>query len=273
MAKFIDALGRPDQSYPIIHIAGTNGKGSTAAMLEQVFRSAGFRTGLFTSPHLVFLGERIHVNRKMISKEEINELVKELDLQAKGISKDNWDDHPTFFEFMTGMALLYFYRREVDVGIVETGLGGRLDATNVLDPVLSIITSISLDHTRILGDTVEKIAEEVATEYLSKYYRSVIRHYDFDGSHWGETEGYQAYQAGASAIQEVGLDAACQGFVESQAWGTPDQIIEAWTKRAEMTGDLRPAMAVSYAGMPFEMVRNSLKLIGAEVAPALRKVT
>ncbi len=119
----------------------------------------------------------------------------------------------------------------------------------------------------------EKIAEEVATEYLSKYYRSVIRHYDFDGSHWGETEGYQAYQAGASAIQEVGLDAACQGFVESQAWGTPDQIIEVWTKRAEMTGDLRPAMAVSYAGMPFEMVRNSLKLIGAEVAPALRKVT
>lgn len=117
-----------------------------------------------------------------------------------------------------------------------------------------------------------EIAEKVATEYLSKYYRSVIRHYDFDGSHWGETEGYQAYQAGAAAIQEVGLDAACEGFVQSQAWGTPDQIIETWTKRAEVTGDLRPAMAVSYAGMPFDLVRDSLKLIGEEVAPVLRKV-
>jgi len=118
----------------------------------------------------------------------------------------------------------------------------------------------------------EKVAEQVATEYLSKYYRSVIRHYDFDGSHWGETQGYQAYQAGASAIKEVGLDAACEGFVHSQAWGTPEQIVEKWSKRTEMTGDLRPAMAVSYAGMPFELVQGSLKLIGEKVAPALRKL-
>lgn len=116
------------------------------------------------------------------------------------------------------------------------------------------------------------VAEKVAREYLSKYYLSVIRHYDFDGSHWGETKGYQAYQAGASAIREVGLEAACEGFVQSQAWGTPEQIIEKWTRRAETTGNLRPAMAVSYAGLPFELVRESLKLIGAKVAPALRKV-
>jgi len=116
-----------------------------------------------------------------------------------------------------------------------------------------------------------KTAERVAREYLSRYYLSVIRHYDFDGSHWGETKGYQAYQAGASAIKEIGIEAACEGFVQNQAWGTPDQIIEKWAARAEMTGDLRPAMAVSYAGMPFDLVRASLKLIGEKVAPALRE--
>ena len=117
-----------------------------------------------------------------------------------------------------------------------------------------------------------KVAEEVARKYLSKYYLSVIRHYDFDGSHWGTTNGYQAYEAGAKAIQDIGLDAACEGFVQSQAWGTPEQIIEKWTKRYEMTGDLRPAMAVSYAGMPFDMVGDSLRLIGSKVAPELRKL-
>ena len=115
-------------------------------------------------------------------------------------------------------------------------------------------------------------AEKAAREYLSKYYLSVIKHYDFDGSHWGETKGYQAYQAGASALQEIGLEAACEGFVQSQAWGTPEQIIAKWTQRAEITGELRPAMAVSYAGMPFDMVEQSLRLIGEKVAPALRKL-
>jgi alkanesulfonate monooxygenase SsuD/methylene tetrahydromethanopterin reductase-like flavin-dependent oxidoreductase (luciferase family) len=117
-----------------------------------------------------------------------------------------------------------------------------------------------------------KVAEKVAREYLSKYYLSVIRHYDFDGSHWGETKGYQAYQAGASAIKEIGLEAACEGFMQNQAWGTPEQIVAKWTSRAKTTGDLRPAMAVSYAGLPFELVQGSLRLIGEKVAPALRKL-
>ena len=116
------------------------------------------------------------------------------------------------------------------------------------------------------------VAEEVTRKYLSKYYQSVISHYDFDGTHWGNTQGYQAYEAGAKAIQEVGLDAACEGFVQSQAWGTPEQIIKKWAKRHETTGDLRPAMAVSYAGMPFDMVADSLRLIGEKVAPELRKL-
>jgi len=117
-----------------------------------------------------------------------------------------------------------------------------------------------------------EVAEKVAREYLSKYYLSVIKHYDFDGSHWGETKGYTAYQAGADAIREAGLEAAAEGFVQSQAWGTPDQIIEEWTRRVEMTGELRPAMAVSYAGMSHDLVRPSLELIGKKVVPALREL-
>jgi alkanesulfonate monooxygenase SsuD/methylene tetrahydromethanopterin reductase-like flavin-dependent oxidoreductase (luciferase family) len=117
-----------------------------------------------------------------------------------------------------------------------------------------------------------KVAEQVARQYLSKYYASVIRHYDFDGTHWGETKGYGAYQAGATAIKEVGLDAACEAFVQNQAWGTPDQIVEKWARRVELTGELRPAMAVSYAGMPFDLVKSSLKLLGEKVAPQLRKL-
>jgi len=116
-------------------------------------------------------------------------------------------------------------------------------------------------------------AEAVAREYLAQYYASVIRHYDFDGSHWGETKGYQAYQAGASALQEIGIDAACEGFVQNQAWGTPKQIVDRWTERFEITGDIRPAMAVSYAGMPFDLVQRSLRLISEKVAPVLRKLT
>jgi alkanesulfonate monooxygenase SsuD/methylene tetrahydromethanopterin reductase-like flavin-dependent oxidoreductase (luciferase family) len=118
-----------------------------------------------------------------------------------------------------------------------------------------------------------KVAEEVARKYLSKYYLTVIKHYDFDGSHWGDTKGYTAYQAGADAIAEAGLEAAAEGFVQSQPWGTPEEIIEGWRKRVEQTGELRPAMAVSYAGMPFDLVEGSLKLIGEKVVPELHKIT
>lgn len=162
MDAFVHALGRPDKDYPVIHIAGTNGKGSTAAMLESLFRSAGYRTGLFTSPHLLFLGERIQVDRVPLSEDAIAELTAELNLMARAVAGDDWEKHPTFFEFMTAMAMVYFSKHAVDIAIFETGLGGRKDATNVVDPLISVITSIGLDHTSILGETVEKIAGEKA---------------------------------------------------------------------------------------------------------------
>lgn len=162
MTHFVAALGHPERRYPIIHVAGTNGKGSTCAMLESILRYSGLRTGLFTSPHLVHQGERVQVNRRILSHAAIARYTAYLKPIAEQIEREHPGHHPTFFEFMTGMALLCFKDQRVDVGILETGLGGRLDATNVVDPLVSVITSIGLDHTDILGPTLAHIAREKA---------------------------------------------------------------------------------------------------------------
>lgn len=117
-----------------------------------------------------------------------------------------------------------------------------------------------------------KIAEEVAMKYLSKYYLSVIKHYDFDGSHWGDTNGYQAYDARYQAIKDGGIEAACEEFAKCQIWGTPDQIIEKWAERVELSGDLTAAMGMSFGGMPYAMAAESMQLIAGNVAPELRKL-
>jgi len=162
MAAFNEALGRPDRRFPIIHVAGTNGKGSVCAMLEAIYRHAGLKTGLFTSPHLIRLGERIQINREPISDDAIVSWVGRLKPVAEQLAGADGEGHPTFFEFMTAMAFEHFASQRVDVAILETGLGGRLDSTNVVTPEVSVITSISLDHQEQLGDTLEKIAREKA---------------------------------------------------------------------------------------------------------------
>ena len=162
MREFVRELGHPEMAYPVIHVAGTNGKGSTCAMLEAIFRAAGHRTGMFTSPHLVHQGERVQVDRGILTREEIVAYTRRLKPIAEKIEREHTDHHPSFFEFMTGMAFLRFAEARVGVAIIETGLGGRLDATNVVNPEISVITSISLDHTEILGDTIEAIATEKA---------------------------------------------------------------------------------------------------------------
>lgn len=162
MALLANELGHPERRFPTVHIAGTNGKGSTSAMLETIFRASGRTTGLFTSPHLVYQGERIQINRQNLPPAEVVRLTQYLRGIAEKLAARDPDDHPSFFEFMTAMAFLRFAELKVDIGIIETGLGGRLDATNILDPLLSVITSISLDHTEILGDTLTAIAFEKA---------------------------------------------------------------------------------------------------------------
>lgn len=162
MALLAESLGHPERAYPLIHVAGTNGKGSVCSMLEAIYRRGGLKTGLYTSPHLVRQGERIQVNREVLDETHIVDLVRELQVHAERLAEQDPDAHPSFFEFMTAMALLRFQRERVDLAILETGLGGRLDATNIVDPEIAVITSISLDHTEILGDTVGKIAFEKA---------------------------------------------------------------------------------------------------------------
>lgn len=153
--SLLRTLKDPHRSVPSIHIAGTNGKGSTAAMLAAIFTAAGYKTGLYTSPHLVDFSERIRINGKAIGRKDIVRLTGKL---RRTILRDQ----STFFEATTAMAFAYFAERRVDVAIIETGLGGRLDSTNVIRPLLSIITSVGMDHTEILGTKVEQIAYEKA---------------------------------------------------------------------------------------------------------------
>ena len=150
------AVGHPEKNLRFIHVAGTNGKGSTCAFLEQIYRGAGYRTGLYTSPHLVHFGERIQIDRQHLPDDVLARLVTTLcDSMPADLS-------PTFFEFTTVMALLWFAQERVDLVIWETGLGGRLDATNIVNPLASLITNIGLDHKNVLGTTLGQIAFEKA---------------------------------------------------------------------------------------------------------------
>ncbi len=154
--RLLDMVGNPHRLYPSVHIAGTKGKGSTSAMIESVLRAAGYRTGLYTSPHLHTFRERIRIGADLISREEVVSLVEEfrpLIARIPGI---------TTFEAITAIAFTYFARQKIDVLVAEVGLGGRLDATNVIRPEVAVITSLSLDHTQLLGNTLPEIAAEKA---------------------------------------------------------------------------------------------------------------
>jgi dihydrofolate synthase/folylpolyglutamate synthase len=157
--KLAALAGDPQEKLRFIHVAGTNGKGSTCAMLESIYRAAGLRVGLFTSPHLVSFRERIQINRQLIPENEIVRLVAEIRPLLQQFPPDH---HPTMFEVVTVMALKFFAEQKCDLVIWETGLGGRLDATNIVMPLASVITNIALDHQQWLGDSLEKIAAEKA---------------------------------------------------------------------------------------------------------------
>jgi len=159
----VERLGRPDRAYPVVHIAGTNGKGSTAAFLESILRVAGFRAGLNTSPHLERINERFRVNGEEISDElfattftRIHSVIEEL------LAEGKLRAHPTYFECVTALAFEVFARERVDFAVIEVGLGGRLDATNIVCPVATVITRIDFDHENFLGHSVKEIAGEKA---------------------------------------------------------------------------------------------------------------
>ena len=155
ISNFCQLIGNPQNSYLTIHVAGTNGKGSVSHLLASVLQCAGYRVGLFTSPHLRDFRERMRVDGEMISEQDVVDFVARHreDIQQAGLS---------FFEITTAMAFDFFAAQDVEVAVVETGLGGRLDATNIITPILSVVTNIGLDHTDLLGNTLQAVATEKA---------------------------------------------------------------------------------------------------------------
>ena len=163
MRVLLRALEHPEHKFPSVHIAGTNGKGSTAATLASILQTSGLRTGLYTSPHLVRINERIRINSAEISDDKfalIHDLVERT--AERLIEEGELPWHPSFFEMLTAMAFEHFATSKVDVAVLEVGMGGRLDATNVVEPRVSIITDVSLDHQKYLGNTIAEIAREKA---------------------------------------------------------------------------------------------------------------
>ncbi|MGD8453736.1 MAG: folylpolyglutamate synthase/dihydrofolate synthase family protein [Phycisphaerae bacterium] len=163
MLRILAQLGNPHKKLRTVHIAGTKGKGSTGHMVAAMLQNAGYRTGLYTSPHFIDIRERIAIDGKMVSEGEFVKLIARIAPVVASLERDN----PTFFEIMTAAAFIYFVNKNVDIAVIETGLGGRLDSTNVISPEVCVITNISYDHVAQLGNTLEKIAEEKAGIFKS----------------------------------------------------------------------------------------------------------
>ncbi len=159
MKRFLSALGNPHRKIPTVHIAGTKGKGSTATMVARVLESNGYKVGLYTSPHLISLHERIAVNGMIITESQMLGLLNRIYSPVEKLAKK---DNPTFFEIMTSLAFIHFVDEQVDIAVIETGLGGRLDSTNLIKPEVIGITSLSIDHQAQLGNTIDLIAKEKA---------------------------------------------------------------------------------------------------------------
>ena len=155
----LEAVGNPHERVKAVHIGGTNGKGSTAAMMHSILSRSGYRVGLYTSPHIISFTERIRIDDRDITEEEVARLT---DRIREAIREKGCPETFTFFDFTTAMAILYFFEEGVDMAMLEVGLGGRLDSTNVVEPLLAVITNISLDHRDYLGDTLEEVAREKA---------------------------------------------------------------------------------------------------------------
>ena len=181
----LEKLGNPHHKLRFVHVAGTNGKGTTSKLIESALAAAGYKVGCFTSPHLIRFNERITINSKLIANQRLVVLVNRLKKAISEILKDPENNHPTYFEAATALAILHFAERQVDLAILEVGMGGRFDATNVITPLASLITNVTMDHHQYLGPTVEVIAKEKAgiikngipvfSTETSKSVRAVIR--------------------------------------------------------------------------------------------------
>ncbi len=217
-----NAFGNPHRHYPTIHVGGTNGKGSTAHSIAAILQSAGYKVGLYTSPHLVDFRERMRVDGRMISREAVVDFVN----RYRAMSLDV---HPSFFELTMMMAFEYFARESVDIAVIEVGLGGRLDSTNIISPILSVITNISFDHTAFLGNTLPAIASEKAG-IIKPSVPVVI----------GEAEG-DVKQVFADKATEVG--APIIFAEERRPYTEAVKTVDGWQYRATPWGEIHGALS------------------------------
>src|SRR5574341_276964 len=162
MVKMLEYVGNPHKAFPCIHVTGTKGKGSTSIMIATILEYAGLKTGLFTSPHLIDIKERIQINHQNISECDFIDNLNDLRPYIQHLRDTEPSASPTFFEILTAVSMIYFKKERIDMAVLEVGLGGRLDSTNVVIPQVSVITNVGLDHTAILGNTLSSIAYEKA---------------------------------------------------------------------------------------------------------------
>lgn len=274
MTALLNKLGNPQDLLNVIHIAGSKGKGSCAAMLAAVLQRAGFRTGLFTSPHLERVEERVQIDGQPIPPDELLALMQEIEQAVSAIVAERHGT-PTFFEIVTALGFLHFARQRVELAVVEVGLGGRFDSTNVCDPVLSIITSISLDHTQQLGNTLAAIAREKAG--IIKPQRPTV-----SGVTPQEAREVIASVAltQSSPLQEMGRDlqyAYQPGWITAQEWRRPRVQVttreRTWPElELALLGEHQAANAAVVIAAVEELRREDAPIPDEAVAAGLRDV-
>lgn len=261
-------LGHPHRSFRTIHVAGTNGKGSTSHLLASILQCAGYRVGLFTSPHLVDFSERIRVNGEPIAPEYVIQWV---DKYASSNSESDCSllgQQPSFFELATMMGFCYFADQRVDVAVIEVGLGGRLDSTNIICPELSIITNISLDHTQFLGDTLPQIAAEKAG-IMKAGVPCII----------GECEDDRVrftFEQNGQLKQVSELDFACDRpqipWVEHHTFHNVYETAEDGRLECPLCGDCQPRNANTVITAVHQLRRHGFKISQQELEDGFRKV-
>lgn len=250
------AFGNPHLAVPFIHVAGTNGKGSTAHTLSAILQAQGYKTGLYTSPHLLDFNERIRVNGKPISHEDVMDFCE----RFRGIQQADATLDPSFFELATVMAFEHFMKEKVDVAVIEVGLGGRLDATNIITPVLSIITNITLEHTQLLGDTRAQIAEEkggiikdgvpVVVGEMDEEIRPVFE------SIAAERHSLLVDAASECLFNSVVVAGKFQGY-ETLDWGHIDSYLSG-SEQISNTNTILHALRVLNASTPFKVTSRAV---------------
>jgi dihydrofolate synthase/folylpolyglutamate synthase len=242
MRTLAAALGDPQTTFPAVLIAGTNGKGSTSATLASILTAAGYRTGLYTSPHLVRVNERIQIDGHTVPDDDFARLYFHVDDTAQRlVTAGDLPHMPSFFEVVTAIGFLYFAQQKIDIAVLEVGLGGRLDATNIVDPLISVITDIALDHQDYLGDTIAAITREKA---------GILRPHGVLVTLPQHPEANQAIGEAAAALNLNAISAA--NFIPAQTPGVPNLNFQAWEPQESLSIP-RNRYIVTLDGAPLEV--------------------